>query len=490
MKDKLARAAIWIAATRVLVNLIGFVSTIALARLLLPSDFGLVAIATTVMAIISSVTEIPLGSALIKHNDPEDAHYDTAFTLSLIRSVVIASFTSAVAWPLATLYGDSRLFDLIVVLAIVSASIGLANPKMVVFWRALVFWQDFLVNVLQKAVGFIAAAVVAYIYQSYWALVVGAALSQLVSLVLSYILVRYRPRFSLAKMRELMSFSLWLSASQIVATLNYRFDNLLIGYFLGKTTVGIYSYADNLAGLATREMTAPVANTLFPAFARLQDDLPRLRKAHAQAQSLLFAIALPTGCGVAMFAYPLVHIALGDKWLPAVFVIKVIAIVLAVQTLGNTYYALALALGHTKRLFQRDVLNFCLRLPIVAAGLWLGGFAGVVLARSVTGTLALLLNLELIRWMLGARIRDQIKANLRPIIATGAMAIVVGALKASFPPSAGWEHELLNLCAQVATAVATYFLATYATWRLAGRPYGVEREFGLLVASLRKRMLG
>lgn len=486
MKVQLARGVAWIAATRATVSLIGVVSTVVLARLLLPQDFGLVAVATTVMAIVSSVTDISLSSALTQHSEPGESHYDTAFTLNLIRSVGVTLVTGALAWPIAQIYNDPRLFDLIVVLAVISGTIGLTNPKMVIFWRALIFWQEFAIGVSQKALGFVAAFVVALVYQSYWALVVGAVVSQAVSVLLSYVLIPYRPRFDLSKSGELVSFSIWLTMCQMISTLSYRFDNLLVGYLFGPKLVGFYSYADNMATIVTREVSSPAANTFFPAYARLKDETNRLRAAHARTQSLLFAVALPIGCGFAMVARPLVHLALGDKWLPAIFIMQVIATVSAVQTLGTTEYPLALALGQTSQLFHLELKKFVIRLPILALGLVTGGFVGVVMARAVAGGIMLWLNLRMIKQLLGRSVSEQVISNARPLIAVGSMASVLATWQAFVSSSSSWRWEVADLVAQMALGSMTYCLVTYVAWLLLGRPQGVEQEALAMLSALRR----
>lgn len=114
MKAQMVRGAAWLAASRALINLIGFASTLLLARLLLPEDFGLVAIAATVIAIVSSVTDIPLSAALIQHPAPHRGHFDSAWTLSAGRGALLALLLGASAWPLARFYDDTRLAPLII----------------------------------------------------------------------------------------------------------------------------------------------------------------------------------------------------------------------------------------------------------------------------------------------------------------------------------------------------------------------------------------
>lgn len=483
MKSALARGAVWITATRGAINIIGFFSALLLARLLLPEDFGLVAIATTMIAIMTSVTEISLSSALLQHQDPTDDHYHTAWTLGLLRALFVSVITAALAWPLAALYGDQRLVGLILALAATSALGGVANPKVIELTRALVFRQEFVLGVSNKLIAFVVSAVVAIVWRSYWALVAGQIVAQVASVLISYALVRYRPRFVLSKTRELLSFSVWLTLSQVLNTLNYRFDTLFIGYFLGNAMLGVYSYGDNLANMVTREATSPIANTLFPAFSRMVGDPDRMRAAYFKAQGLLFAIALPVGVGFAMIAEPLVLLALGEKWRGAILIVQVIASSAGAWSIGATYFPLALAHGKTEAVFSRDLASFLLRVPILTVGFWLGGLTGFVVARLLTGGLGLVLNMTLIRSLIGVGLRAQFLAQIRPIIATLAM---VGALLAyrlvTLLPANSEFAALRDLGIEIGLAGVVYVFTLWLSWRVSGRPSGVEDEAIKLVA--------
>lgn len=477
MKSALARGAVWITATRGAINVIGFFSALLLARLLLPEDFGLVAIATTMIAIMTSVTEISLSSALLQHKDPSEEHYHTAWTLGLLRALIVSMITAALAWPLAALYGDERLVGLILALSATSALGGIANPKVIELTRALVFRQEFILGVSNKLIAFLVSAVIAVVWHSYWALVAGQIVAQVSSVLISYALVRYRPRFALSKTRELLSFSVWLTFSQILTTLNYRFDTLFIGYFLGNAKLGIYSYGDNLANMVTREATSPIANTLFPAFSRMADDPDRLRAAYFKAQGLLFAIALPVGVGFAMIAEPLILLALGEKWRGAIFIVQVIASSTGAWSVGATYFPLALALGKTESVFNRDLCSFLLRVPILATGYLFGGLTGFVVARLATGGLGLVLNMTLIRSLIGLGLRAQFLAQWRPAFAALVMVGALLAYRLVNPLPINSEFAAVrDLGIEIGLAGTIYVFTLWLSWRVSGRPSGVEAE--------------
>lgn len=482
MKDKLARGVVWVSAARALINLIGLASTLLLARLLMPEDFGLVAIAMTFVTIVGSVTELSLSAALVQHDEPSEAHYDTAFTLSAARSMLLGMTVAALAWPVGSLYGDMRLFPVLLVIAASISITGFGNPRMVIFTRRLEFWQDFAFGVSGKLVGFLVAVGVAYFYRSYWALVISTVVVQLQGLALSYAFLPRRPRFSLFGWRDLMGFSVWVSLSQAVSTLNWRSDSLFIGYFLGPQPLGYYTFGDNLASMPTREATAPIAQTLFPAFSRLQGDRPRLRQAYQRSQAMLCAAALPVGFGFAILAEPLVLLTVGPKWLPAVIVIQVLSSVFATHSLASSVHPLAMALGETRLMFRRELFFFLVRLPMIIAGLVMGGLIGVIIARCISGIFFLLVNMMLVQRLIQLSIIEQLRANLRSFVAVGVMCAVLAAAQLILRENE--VGQFVRIGAQIMVGCLTYFTALFGLWLAVGKPPGPETELTNVVSRL------
>lgn len=483
MKGKLARGVVWVGSARVLINLIGLASTLLLARFLMPEDFGLVAIAMTFVAIVGSITEISLGEALVQHDDPTEAHYDTAFTLSAARSILLGLSVAALAWPFASIYGDPRLVPVLLVVAAGMSITGFNNPRLAVFTRRLEFWQSFALGVSSKLVGFCVAVSIAYFYRSYWALVISIVVVQFQALALSYLLLPYRPRFRLSAWRELMGFSFWMTLGQAVNMLSMRSDRLLLGYFVGNQQLGYYTFGGDLAAMPTREATSPIAQTLFPAFSRFNGDRPRLRSAYQRAQALLCAVALPVGFGFAILAEPLVLATVGAKWLPAVIVIQVLSGLFAVQTLASSVQPLAMAMGKTRMLFRRNLLGLAIHLPLTIIGLAMGGLIGVVYARVCSGTIVTVINMALARRLLDLPIARQLQANLRSFAAVAVMCAALLAGPLVVPSLASIEPHA-EMAVMIVAGAVTYLATLVGLWLAAGRPPGPEAEFFEVVERL------
>jgi O-antigen/teichoic acid export membrane protein len=476
IKDRLTKGAGWLTATRVLVNLITFANTLLVARLLVPEDFGLVAIATTITAIIASITELSLSSALVQHKELHDEHFDAAWTLNFLRNAILALLICVLAVPVARLYGDPRLVPILLVIGAATLLGGAFNPKLVVLTKELIFWQEFVIGVSQKVVALIVVTLVAFIFRSYWALVAGTVATQIWATLLSYLLIPYRPRMRFSRIAELLSFSIWITLSGAVNTLNWKFDQLVIGYFLGSTPLGYYTVGDNLAVLPTRESTAPLAQTLFPAFVLLSHDTERLRNAYQRAQSLLLAVALPLGLGFSLIAEPLVRLTLGAKWLPAVIVIQILGGMSALHMLSSTLNPLALAIGKTQALFKRDLLNFGLRLPLIVIGMVTGGLVGIVYARCISGTASIAINMAMVRRLLGLSFREQFAVNLRTLMSVGVMVLGVFLVGRALGDADGQLQLAVKVASMITGGAVIYILSLFVLWHVARRPAGFENE--------------
>jgi O-antigen/teichoic acid export membrane protein len=484
VSDRLIKGSMWLSLSRAVVNGLSALSTFILAWYLSPADFGLVAIATTLMLIVTSVTELSLGQALIRHEDPGASHFSAVWTLNATRGTILGLLFAASAYPVAALYSGPRLIGVMFALSLSLLMSGLANPRRIMLQRDLIFWQEFTLNVSQKVVGFIVTVAVAMIYKSYWALVIGTLAYQITNLVVSYTVLPFRPRITFKHIRELFSFSIWLTAGQIVNTLNWRFEYLLIGKLLGATPLGRYTVGNTLSTLPTREATAPLTQTIYPGFAKVRDNPERLAAAYQRAQSLLAAVALPAGIGMAVIAQPLILLVMNEKWAPAIFIVQALASVFAFQTLGSLVQPLGMAKGQTKLLFFRDSQMLLVRMPIIIGGLLLWGLPGVVYARVFTGVFSAFVNMFLVKRLIGVPVLRQLAANTRALLSVALMAAVVWVALQYLGPASSKALLLLDVVALVATGAFVYTTSTFLLWFAMKQPSGPETEVQRVVGKI------
>ncbi len=308
------RGSIWMIALRWAIRLTGAVSTIFLARLLAPSDFGIVAMARIFVGLLEILNQTGQKLAIIRNPDPTREDYDTAWTLSVMVGLCIAVAIVALA-PLTRLYfADPRVVPVMQCLALRAAMSGFENIGTVNFRRDLQFDRFFVYNVLPKLINFVITVAAAVLLRNYWALVIGMLSYQVVLNVLSYVMHPYRPSFSLAKVGEIWSFSFWTLFKMIGNYLNAQVDDFAVGGIAGAAGMGRYSVASDVASSPSQELNAPMVAVLYPVMAAVQGDRERLRALYIRTLCWSAIICAAASVGIASVAHDFVQVVLGPKW--------------------------------------------------------------------------------------------------------------------------------------------------------------------------------
>ena len=185
LSKKVVTGSIWMIGLRWSMRLLGFVSTIILARLLTPDDFGLIAMSVLATGFVLALTEAGAAQALIRHPDPQRVHYDTAWTINVLLGLV-AGVVIALLAPLAALYfDDGRITGVLLVTALSTAIAGFSNIGTADFRRDFRFGRQFLLQFWPRIAGFIVTVTIAVAWRSYWALILGWLAGSIAQLVVS-----------------------------------------------------------------------------------------------------------------------------------------------------------------------------------------------------------------------------------------------------------------------------------------------------------------
>ena len=463
-------SALWVLGWRWTDRLFGLISTIILARLLLPSDFGVIVLASVVIGFIDTIFDLSVHIPLIQKKDASRADFDTAWTLRLIQSAAAGTVIFLLATPAAEYFNDPRVAPVMQVLALALVFVGLENIGIIYFQRELRFRQDYWFFFIRRVSGFAVAIIVAWYLRSYWALVAGTVAGRAVGLFASYALHPYRPRLTLQSFRSLWSVSQWALVRNVTAYVETRIDKLAIGKIAGAPTAGAYATAEEFALVPISEFLAPLGRALLPVFANANVDAERLRLAYLRALEMQCLIAIPAAVGLHCISPELVVVLLGENWLAAIPFLAALALVgIAVAlTHAATYVFMAtgkMALLACLTLFQLSVLA-CLLLFT-----WKSWDAAVIpwlrLAAASAVVPPVLYFLK--RTISGFRLLDFGKALVRPALAAAAMYAV---LMAAFPPNS--LEPITTLVLKILVGAASYCAAVLFLWLASGRPTGPE----------------
>lgn len=465
---------------------VGLLSTLILARLLTPADFGIVAMSTMVAGLLTAMTDMGTWQLLLRTKNPDRSAYDTAWTIMLLQSLLLALVVFLVAHPASLYFKEPRLEAVMQVSALGGVFIGLNNIGLVMFRRDLNFRMDFVTGLLTKVFSVVPTLILVLIYRNYWALVAGTLVGSACEAMLSYVLHPYRPRLSLSRWREFASYSIWMTPANIAGYLNKKADVFIVGYLGSTAQMGAYNVAAELSQIATGELAQPMMRAIYPNFAKLKDNIEELARAFEKVLHTVMVLGFGFGLGTAAVADDLVHLLLGNQWGYAVPVLRWLAVCGACGVVLHTLTGHILIVMHRESLMFRLVW---LRLIVFSLSLWLAASSGQALdiARAATGATAFLMVGCL---LLMPRILPQLSAwaLLRSLLGTATIAAVMyGAVVLLHMPSI--PFRAVRLALDVAVGATVFISLSLAWWTARGKPDGIESKLIELVRG-RVRALG
>lgn len=474
MKAEIARGAAWMVLFKIVDRAVGLVSTVVLARLLVPADFGLVAMAMSVIALLELATAFGFDVALIQRPSPTRDDFDTAWTLNLAIAIGVGALTAALAVPTADFYKEPRLVEVMLVLGAGWVFSGFENIGIVEFRRRMDFRSDFVFMASRRLITFVIGLAAALALRSYWALVIGMIVGRIAGVGLSYAMHAYRPKLSLRSSRALVSFSSGILAVNVLAAVFARVPHFFVGRLYGAQMLGAYTIGSELAYMPSNELIAPINRAVFPGYARLTHDATKLREAYLDVLAVIVLAVLPASVGLAVIADPLVRVLLGLQWLDAVPVIQVLALAGAIAAITSNNGSAFMALGRTRLL----PLILAVRLAVMLAMLFLlaphFGVVGVAYAEVAAFALSPLVGYPPLFRAMRISVRQYFAGFWRPAIASAVMGFGVAKTTELIGPGGGSLATLPQLLAGVAVGVALYLALVSALWLLSGRPRGAE----------------
>jgi O-antigen/teichoic acid export membrane protein len=482
-QTRFVQGTLWMIALRWAVRGVGLLSTLILARLLTPADFGIVAMGTLVAGLLTAVTDMGTWQLLLRTKNPDRSAYDTAWTIILLQSLLLAGVVFLAAQPASYYFKEPRLEAVMQVSALGGVFIGLNNIGLVMFRRDLNFRMDFLTGLLTKVGTVVPTLVLVLIYRNYWALVAGTLVGAACEAALSYIVHPYRPRLSLARWREFASYSIWMTPAHVAGYLNKKADVFIVGYLGSTAQMGTYNVASEISQMATSELAQPLMRAVYPNFAKLKDDAAELSSAFVKVLHTVMLFGFAFGFGTAAVADDAVHLLLGDQWTHAVPIVRWLAV------FGAFSITLHTLTGHILIITHREALMFrltWLRLIVYSAAVALAGYFGEVIdvARAAMASTALLTVgcMLLMPRILPVSLGTLMGLLARTVMVAAAMYIAITLLHPAWIPL-----RAARLAFDVAVGASVFSALTAAFWFARGRPDGVEKKLVEMIGQRLRR---
>jgi O-antigen/teichoic acid export membrane protein len=472
----MAKGTGWTVGTQLTIQVIAMLSTMILARLLVPADFGLVAVATALAGALHAISEFSFDLALIQNQSAARREYDTAWTLSICRNAILAGALAAGAGLIASSFGDERLEPVVRWLALATFFTGFQNIAVVDFRKELAFHRDLVFMVVGKLGPAIVTVPLAFLWRDYWALIAGIVAGSVFKVVLSFAMHSYRPRISFDGWHGLIHFSKWLLIGNLGIFIYGRSSTFVLGKILGASAVGVFTLSGEIAGIVTANLLMPLRRVILPGYAKLANDVERLHDTFVDVFSVVFLVSAPLTLGIGLVADPVVRIMLGEQWLSAIPLIQILCVGEFLQLVTAAAGPIYIATGrphYTAALFAGSAIAM---VPLLIFATERAGVLGAAYATLIVTVLCAALDFILVNRLLHLSMSRLFAGCWRSIISVTIMVAAVAGLQAFWPASKSLSNAWPMLVADVAVGGLIYSVCGFTLWFLAGRPRGAERH--------------
>ncbi len=416
--SKVFSGAIWMVFLRLSVKGLGFINTIILARILTPSDFGIVAVVMAIYSFIDLIKRFGFDVVLIQKQDVERSDYDTAWTFKFIFGFLAALVFLILSPFIADYYDDQRLTTISICVSMMFFLNGITNIGVVNFIKDFNFKKEFKFRLWIKVLTIVVTIAVALCVKSYWALVVGMLSAALWEVVLSFRWSSYRPRISFRKWKELYSFSGWLMTNNILQYFYNQFSGLIIAKMLSPAMVGIYKVTTEFSNLPSGELAASINKASYPGYAKVAQDVQELRNLYLKILSSIALIAIPISVLIALLAPYFVPLVLGDQWISGVPVMEVLSLSQILMCINSNAGYIYLAMGKPKLGTLLLFIRVCLLLGLIYWLIDLYGLIGAAYAYAITSVVMFPLTFFMLRKLISLKLFDYLASFYRPLFAS------------------------------------------------------------------------
>lgn len=363
-----------------------------LARLLSPSDFGEIAMATVVTELAAVFANFGFGSVLIQRLKLARIHLDTMFWASAALGLVLMVTVMLFSFAAQTFFRSPTTGELLRVLSVSLLVDQLAVIPRSTLARLMLFRRDFAVQSVAMLVRAAVAIALAASGAGVWSLVWGALAGVLAQAALYSLAVPYVPRlrFDLGFLRSSWKVNAGYFGSGILFYINSNADIILVGRLLGSTPLGYYQNARSLTDEIRARIAVPLQRVLFPAFATLQNDVGRLQNAVLGSTRMLAAFLVPIGFGISALADELVPVLYGTQWTAMIPVLKIIAASAGIRAATSVASAIYAATNRVLLSMYLNILGAIVIVTLFVAGShW--GLIGIAVAQACVAVIALLM---------------------------------------------------------------------------------------------------
>lgn len=443
-------------------KLLTFVSTTILARLIAPEYFGVVALALVATTILDAIGDLGIGAALIHRRDNVERASHVAFTVSIGMGVMLWALATLGAPAFGWYFGDPGVTPLLRVLAFNFIIQSFGNIHSSLLSKNLSFKRKMIPELTRTVAKGSCSIILALMGWGAWSLVWGQVAGEIATTIAMWIVQPYRPRlmWDAELGRSMLLYGLQIIGVELVAVLYSNADYAIVGAVLGTTDLALYRQAFTTANLLIISVCYIAARVLFPSFAKLNHNLPAVRKAYLLSVQYITLVTLPLAAGLCAIAPLFIEVIFTNKWAAMAPALQLLAIRAGIGTVVFNSGSLFKAIGRPNIVTVRLLINFPILIGVVFVSVNYG-FVGVAVGQVGMALWAMLIDVCTVRYFIRVPFR-QVWSTIQPsLVASIGMGIIVWL----FVNNVSSDWQVIKLISALSLGVLAYIGLLWLTNR-------------------------
>ncbi len=342
---------------RLIQRSIGLVSTLILARVLTPNDFGIVAISVLVVHFCDALSATGSQQYIVQKVDVDPDDVNSAWTIDIIMKSILWIILMLAIPYISSWYARPEIENALYVSSLVLLIGAFKSPGLMLLRRALSYKPIFRISILQKVLSFSVVMLFVYFEPSYWALIIGDLVSTLTLTIGSYFIHTVKPKISLSKIKEQWAFSQWVLLKGGIGFVRAESDTILVSKYFSSEALGVYHMARHLSIMPSTEIIGPAIEPLIASFARVKNEPKKLAYQFRLSLMVISLLIMPACAFIWSFPEPIINFFLGHQWSVAYPILSALSIFLFTTVISQLLNQFCIALGKVKSIFIYDILS-------------------------------------------------------------------------------------------------------------------------------------
>ena len=454
-RQKVISNLIWRFMERCGSQVISFVVSVVLARLLAPELYGSIALVTVITSVLQVFVDSGMANALIQKKDTDDLDYSSVFYFNLVFCLILYIGLFFAAPLISRIYKDMSLVPVIRVLGLTLVVSGVKNVQQAYVSKTMQFRRFFFATLGGTVFSAVVGIGMAYAGYGVWALVMQQLLNAAVNTAILWVTVGWKPKwmFSFQRLAGLISFGWKLLVSALLDTVYNKLYQLVVGVVYSSADLAYYNKADQLPVLVVENINSSIDSVLLPVLSAQQDKREQVREMTRRAIKMSTYVMMPMMAGLAACAEPLVRLLLTEKWLPCVPYMQIFCVCYAFYPLHTANLNAIKAMGRSDMFLILEVIKKAIGLLALVITMRMGVLY-MALSRIFTGVLAQIIN----AWPNSRLLKYSYPQQLRDMLPAIALSAVMGLLV--YTLNFLGMGDFVTLVLQVLAGVGIYVLGS------------------------------